>query len=290
VSGEIIEAFGRKWKRVWQEDEATRNFPDNAGHEYVDAAWKRLFGEEYPKPAQRDAYEDWGDSSAYLIGERAVVSSFDGCSIYVYISPLMLPVSSTGPVSLSGSPPPVIEYVPPADPYATMVREFHQRMGLTVRDTPSLGTPAERGERVRLMLEELLELARALGVKVRTRHGWEVQAAGDFDLWAGPCDDIPSALHELADLQVTVSGTAVQFGLPLLAATRAVHAANMQKTPQGAGRKPVKPPGWKPADVSGLVAPAHTCSKCDGKGVVYQERGGVMPECLHCGGTGREAL
>lgn len=148
--------------------------------------------------------------------------------------------------------PGVIEYVPPADPYVTMAREFHQRMGLVVRDAPGLGTPAEREERVRLMLEELIELAEKLGVHVN--HGWDrLFGVNQLRIRAVDEPDTASVLHELADLQVTVSGTAVQFGLPLLAATREVHAANMRKQPAGPGRKPLKPDGWKPADVSGLV-------------------------------------
>jgi predicted HAD superfamily Cof-like phosphohydrolase len=268
VSGETIEAFGRKWKRVWQENAGTKASGDPS-HEYTSAAWERLFGEK-PMLDEAGPEEDHDTGFYFLHAGRVVDYSDAGNSIYV-------PVEVSGVVfsRVVGDPPgavtahllgavhPVpagaaIEYVPPADPYTTMAREFHERMGLVTRDAPSLGTPAEREERVRLMLEELIELAGALGVKVRTRHGWEVQKVSDFDLWAGPCDDIPSALHELADLQVTVSGTAVQFGLPLLAATRAVHAANMQKTPQGPGRKPLKPPGWKPADVSALIAP-HVC-------------------------------
>lgn len=174
---------------------------------------------------------------------------------------------------------PVIEPAPPFDPYTAMVREFHHKMGLVVRDTPSLGTPAEREERVRLMLEELLEVARALGVSVIARGpGW-------LDLsFMRIVSDAPAylsdALHELADLQVTVSGTAAQFGLPLLAATLAVHSANMQKTPQGPGRKPLKPDGWKRADVSGLLPlPASTALRQLAGADPSQPRGCDRGEC-----------
>lgn len=140
------------------------------------------------------------------------------------------------------------------DPYTVMVREFHQQMGLVVRDTPNLGTPAEREERVELMLEELLEMARALGVSVLAGSAGELEMDGlEFYADGNARPNLADALHELADLQVTVSGTAVQFGLPLLAATREVHAANMEKAPQGPGRKPLKPDEWKPADVSKVL-------------------------------------
>lgn len=143
-----------------------------------------------------------------------------------------------------------------SDPYTTTVREFHERMGLVVRDAPSLGTPAEREERVRLMLEELLEVSRALCVSIWWDDEYPLESISDVTIsGTGIEPDGASVLHELADLQVTVSGTAVQFGLPLLPAVRAVHAANMQKAPQGPGRKPLKPEGWKPADVSRVLQP-----------------------------------
>lgn len=253
-----IEAFGRKWKRVWQEDDATRNDPTA---EHLRQAWKRLFGEEYPG-SKTAPEEDHGDTFYYEFGDRVYVMAYDGDSIYVPAEAEALPADCAAcpergdfETLCCKGPNGVIEYVPPVDPYTTMVREFHQRMGLVVRDAPGLGTPAEREERVRLMLEELLEAARALGVSIHSESGDEIDSVHHLTFTAdGTEPDISTALHELADLQVTVSGTAVQLGLPLLAAAREVHAANMRKTPQGPGRKPLKPEGWKPADVSRVLA------------------------------------
>lgn len=182
-------------------------------------------------------------------------------------------VSALNAAALEPLSAPAIEYMPPVDPYTAVAREFHQRMGLTVRDAPSLGTPDEREERVRLMLEELLEVAEKLGVEVSdARTGYRIGCVADLSFSDDGAADVASVLHELADLQVTVSGTAVQFGLPLLAAVRGMHRANMEKTPAGPGRKPLKPAGWRPADVSGFVADRSTCLTSDECGVLCQER------------------
>lgn len=247
-----IEAFGRKWKRVWQEDDATRNDPTA---EHMRQAWKRLFNEEYPGSKEAPE-EDHGDTFYYLFADRMYVMAYDGDSIYVPADALTLAVPVSGRVSDGGrAPTRLVTVSTDADPYTAMAREFHQRMGLVVRDAPSLGTPAEREERVRLMLEELLELAESLAVDVYSDHPGPLHI-GMLTVRTSPHGqaDAEHALRELADFQVTVSGTAAQFGLRLLAAVRAVHAANMQKTPQGPGCKPLKPAGWKPADVSRVLS------------------------------------
>lgn len=244
-----IEAFGKKWKRVWRESAAIQRLPFDPDHEYVTGAWKRLFQEDLP--ARIAADEASGDGLIFRFGDRMFVMAYDGDSIYVLAeatAPFFVSSSVTGSmdVAVSGA------LVPSPDPYTAMVSEFHQRMGLVARDAPSLGTPAEREERVRLMLEELLEVARALGVTVLADSAGML-GMDALTFFSDHAPDLPGVLHELADLQVTVSGTAVQFGLPLLAATREVHAANMRKTPQGPGRKPLKPAGWEAADVASVL-------------------------------------
>lgn len=230
MSGETIEAFGRKWKRVWAEGPKTWT-AESESHESVDAAWERLFGDTYPGVlGATDSIGTGANATRWLVAGRVLESDLTHWTIYV-------------PASVTAD----------EDPYTAMVREFHQRMGLVVRDAPSLGTPAEREERVRLMLEELLEVAKALNVAVGYTSDGKLMAEEvscfDPDIESDPAE----VLHELADLQATVSGTAVQFGLPLLAAVREVHRANMEKQPQGSGRKPLKPDGWKPADVSRVL-------------------------------------
>lgn len=165
-------------------------------------------------------------------------------------------------------------YAPPADPYATMAREFLTKMGKTVRSTPDLGSPQEREERVARMLEELLEVAEALGVSVRSAEdNMRFAQVNDFTFAVERAPILPAALREMADLQVTVSGTAAMFGLPLLPAVREVHRANMEKLPSGPSGKPVKPEGWRPPDVSGLVSAALQ----DAPGAMLRQLAGADP-------------
>jgi predicted HAD superfamily Cof-like phosphohydrolase len=145
--------------------------------------------------------------------------------------------------------------------YEEIVREFHRAFDRPVRDLPDLGSPAERVLRVRLMMEELLEFAKAAGVRIST---------GPFnlkmdDLWIGPDNfpdrdpDLAAMAHELADLQYVVSGTAVQLGIPLQPCAEEIHKANMRKLgPDGrpivdANGKVRKPEGWEPADVARVL-------------------------------------
>lgn len=78
----IIEAFGRSFRRVWQEDECLRHDPDA---ERWPAAWTRLFSENPPdeRSTSPDRHEDWGDADAVLFGDRMVVRSYDGHSIWI---------------------------------------------------------------------------------------------------------------------------------------------------------------------------------------------------------------
>jgi hypothetical protein len=78
-----IEAFGVRGKLVWLEDEALRHDPTA---ERLAGAWRRLFNAEPPDehaPTTPKNHEDWGDASAHRFGDRMIVSSYDGQSIWV---------------------------------------------------------------------------------------------------------------------------------------------------------------------------------------------------------------
>lgn len=151
-----------------------------------------------------------------------------------------------------------------ADSYGSKVREFHEAFGLKVRDTPETGTRDERALRVRLMLEEVLEFAKAARVSVWTtgHDGAEIKSINDLDVFPiarGTAPDLTSMAHELADVAYVTHGTAVQFGIPMLSVLEEVHSANMRKLgPDGkpiinAQGKVLKPEGWKPADVGAVL-------------------------------------
>lgn len=73
-------------------------------------------------------------------------------------------------------------------------------------------------------------------------------------------DNDPAALtdlaHELADLLYVVYGTFAAMGVDADAVFAEVHRANMTKLegPRRADGKLLKPPGWQPADVAGVIA------------------------------------
>ena len=151
-----------------------------------------------------------------------------------------------------------------ADPYVSRVTEFHRAMGLPVRLVPSVGTADERILRVRMLLEEVLEFAKASAIRVTVHvgHGGVLHGASDLEFEPHDADepDLVAMTHELGDCQVIVSGCAVQLGLPILPAVREeIHPANMRKLgPDGrpivrADGKVVKPEGWKPANVACVV-------------------------------------
>lgn len=148
-----------------------------------------------------------------------------------------------------------------SDPYAEMVTSFHHAMGLPVRHTPSVGTVEERVLGVRLLLEEVLEFAKACAVRVEL-NGFRIKGTAELVIREneGTAPNLVEMTHELGDVQVIVSGRAVQFGLPVLAAVREeIHPANMRKLgPDGqpvrrADGKVVKPEGWVPANVARVV-------------------------------------
>lgn len=154
-----------------------------------------------------------------------------------------------------------------------LVREFHEAFNLPVRGTPDTGLPSERVLRVRLMLEEVLEFAKAAGVLVAF-DGEIIPSVNHLGFSADLFEpDIAAMAHELADVAYVVAGTAVQLGIPLRACLEEVHAANMRKLgPDGkpivdANGKVRKPEGWAPADVGrtlGLARGEQTaqCETC----------------------------
>lgn len=146
------------------------------------------------------------------------------------------------------------------DPHNDMVREFHEAFGLMVRDVPDVGAADERELRVRLMLEEVLEFAKAANVRVAFM-GANITSIEHLHIHSTPFGrpNLTAMAHELADVAYVTHGTAVQLGIPLLACAEEVHSANMRKL--GPDGKPIidergkvrKPDGWRPADVGAVL-------------------------------------
>jgi predicted HAD superfamily Cof-like phosphohydrolase len=106
-------------------------------------------------------------------------------------------------------------------------------MRLVVRDRPIVLPHADWSRRVRLILEELAEVA-------------EAQAGGDLEGFA----------DGLVDLAWVTIGSAVEAGIPFDAVWAEVRRANMAKAggTLDASGKLQKPAGWSPPDVKAVLA------------------------------------
>lgn len=128
--------------------------------------------------------------------------------------------------------------------------ELHVTKGLPTRTEPTAIDPEEVYLRARLMADEFFELLEAM-----TGRDWSPE---QFDLreelkhanLSG--GDLRKIALEMADLAMTVAGTALHYGIHLDAAAEEVHRANMDKDAPGPG-KLVKPDGWKPPNPDAAI-------------------------------------
>ncbi len=147
-----------------------------------------------------------------------------------------------------------------------MVHEFMVLFGQPVRYQPTVDIPdSERLLRARLVVEEALEFAAAMGVRVtgiadnlheHNAHTVQVEFNGD------PLDVIEAA-DALADLTYVTEGSAWTLGVPLHDVFREVHRSNMAKADPETGKpnvsvdgKVLKPEGWRPPDVAAVLREA----------------------------------
>lgn len=142
------------------------------------------------------------------------------------------------------------------------VREFHEAYGVAVRNHPTTGiTPEERLLRVRLVVEEALEFATAMGcvVEVDAQFEWGVPEA-EVSVHPDHPIDLVEAADALADLDYVLCGSALTMGIPHAAVVREVHRSNMSKL--GADGKPIyregdskvlKGPNYSPPNIAAVL-------------------------------------
>ena len=115
----------------------------------------------------------------------------------------------------------------------TDVQEFH-RVVLGSEDPERPTIPPDKVETLRwhLIDEEVEELAEAM-----------------------EAHDLPAIAKEIADVLVVVYGTAAAYGIDIDRVWEVVHASNMAKAggPRRADGKALKPEGWTPPDVAGVL-------------------------------------
>ena len=133
------------------------------------------------------------------------------------------------------------------------VSEFYRAMGVPVLDRPQV-PPEERVRlRLRLVLEETLELLES-ALPNETSIIPQCRRMLDLIIQCGVVRvDLPAFVDALADVDYVVEGTRLEFGVDGGPVAGEVHRANMAKLtgPVREDGKRLKPEGWTPPDVEG---------------------------------------
>lgn len=124
------------------------------------------------------------------------------------------------------------------------VRAFHDGIGAIHPRTPTVPSAEALSLREALIDEEYAEVKAAIGA-LRTLP--DPSAA-----------DLTDVASELVDLLYVTYGALSALGVPTEQIFGAIHDANMLKLtgPKREDGKQLKPEGWQPADVRGIVAAA----------------------------------
>jgi len=124
--------------------------------------------------------------------------------------------------------------------FYTDVRDFHIAFSQPVGETPHLPGENERHLRKILLQEEFNEY---------------LSAESD--------NDLVEVADALADIIYIACGTAVSYGIPLDKVFEEVHRSNMAKLVDGKplkreDGKVIKPEGWTPPDIAGVLNKSHS--------------------------------
>lgn len=140
----------------------------------------------------------------------------------------------------------------PANTHLKMTEEFHEAFDIPVARELTFPDTRTRKLRIELLAEELQELAEASGFDFEYKI--ELNVTREVDLI-----EIADAL---ADIEYVTHGATLTYGLQekIDDVFREVHRSNMAKLgPDGkpiyreSDRKVVKPPGWTPPDIKGVL-------------------------------------
>lgn len=142
---------------------------------------------------------------------------------------------------------------------AEKIREFHEAVGAPVPAEPVLPSLDILRLRHKLLQEEFAEVTEA----------WEkLTAVLQSNSPAQPAD-VTDWVHELTDLLYVAYGAILACGVDADAVFAEVHRANLSKAggPRRADGKILKPPGWQPADVRGVIEQQESVSVSSVKSV-----------------------
>lgn len=129
--------------------------------------------------------------------------------------------------------------------HETPVLEFHAAFGHPINYAPTVPPIDVRLLRIKLIAEELTELAEATGVKLRIEHKTVQDNDGtqlgkyEIDVWPTREEhcNLVEAADALGDLRYVVDGGTLVYGIPGEAVLAEIHRSNMSKL--GEDGKPV---------------------------------------------------
>lgn len=139
------------------------------------------------------------------------------------------------------------------------VLDFMMAFGQPVRDVPTTDiSDEERILRVRLVIEEALEFAEAMGCVVLNKYQEVSIDVDDFTIennYFRPTINLVEAADALGDLIYVTKGSAHTLGVPIDDISGIIHHANMEKLDPTTGKpindvhgKVIKPEGWVAPD------------------------------------------
>lgn len=140
------------------------------------------------------------------------------------------------------------------------VGAFMLKAGQTVRTTPSSLEIDEASLRVKLIFEELMELAEALGIIFHLKNPCTIDnlKVKDFEIYQSiyAKQDLVEIADALGDLNYVVTGTAVAMGIDIERIDEEIHKSNMSKFIDGHRRddgKWIKGPSYFPPDLKTVL-------------------------------------
>jgi predicted HAD superfamily Cof-like phosphohydrolase len=146
------------------------------------------------------------------------------------------------------------------------VKSFMLKAGQTVRDHPESDIPdSERVLSVKLLLEEVLELAAASGVSVRFVETALVET-DQLEFEVSGSVDLVEVADALADIDYVNNGAANRYGLDLEPFKEEVHDSNMTKFidgHEGQDGKWIKGPSYRPARLDDILELLEMKKKAD---------------------------
>lgn len=137
------------------------------------------------------------------------------------------------------------------------VREFMEKIPQTVNSTPTIPNDKDRINRVRLLMEEVLEFAHASGIEIKVGVFTMNKKMENMDFKAIGSVDMVEIADALADIEYINLGSANTYGIEIKPIFNEVHDSNMRKftgdAHKNAEGKWIKPSDWQAPNIEKLL-------------------------------------